>query len=55
MRDIGADKVDFKFKTPKFVEIGGSYSIGCIVKPDVNVDLLMQLPKVSFYLYQVCN
>ncbi|KMT09405.1 hypothetical protein BVRB_6g128810 isoform B [Beta vulgaris subsp. vulgaris] len=49
VRDIGADKVDFKFKTPKFVEIGGSYSIGCIVKPDVNVDLLMQLPKECFH------
>lgn len=46
MRDVGADKVDFKFKKPKLFQIGGSYSINCIVKPDINVDLLMRLPKV---------
>ncbi|XP_021848982.2 uncharacterized protein [Spinacia oleracea] len=49
VRDVGADKVDFKFKKPQFVEIGGSYSIGCIVKPDVNIDLLMRLPKDCFH------
>lgn len=46
VKDIGADKVDFKFKSPKSIEIGGSYSIKCIVKPDINVDLFIQLPKV---------
>ncbi|KAL2906568.1 Nucleolar protein 6 [Bienertia sinuspersici] len=45
VRDVGADKVDFKFKKPKLFEVGGSYSIGGVVKPDVNVDLLMRLPK----------
>lgn len=49
VRDVGADKVDFKFKKPKSIEIGGSYSIGCIVKPDVNVDFLMRLPKDCFH------
>ncbi|KAK6258334.1 hypothetical protein SCA6_012808 [Theobroma cacao] len=49
VRDIGADKVEFKFKKPKSVEIGGSYSIGCVVKPDVNVDLLLRLPKECFH------
>ncbi|KAL2936301.1 Nucleolar protein 6 [Bienertia sinuspersici] len=45
VRDVGADKVDFKFKKPKLFEVGGSYSIGGVVKPDVNVNLLMRLPK----------
>lgn len=49
VRDVGADKVEFKFKKPKSIEIGGSYSIGCIVKPDVNVDILMRLPKECFH------
>lgn len=46
VRDIGADKVEFKFKKPKTFKIGGSYSINCVVKPDVNVDLFVGLPKV---------
>ncbi|KAG8659917.1 nucleolar protein 6 isoform X2 [Manihot esculenta] len=49
VKDIGADKVDFKFKRPKSIEIGGSYSIKCIVKPDINVDLFIQLPKECFH------
>ncbi|XWS45420.1 hypothetical protein CRYUN_Cryun15aG0135300 [Craigia yunnanensis] len=49
VRDIGADKVEFKFKKPKSIEIGGSYSIGCVAKPDVNVDLLLRLPKECFH------
>lgn len=46
VRDIGADKVEFKFKRPKSVQVGGSYSIQCVVKPDVNVDVFVRLPKV---------
>ena len=46
VRDIGADKVEFKFKKPKSIKIGGSYAIQCIAKPDVNVDLFIRLPKV---------
>ncbi|XWS42061.1 hypothetical protein CRYUN_Cryun17cG0136500 [Craigia yunnanensis] len=49
VRDIGAEKVEFKFKKPKSIEIGGSYSIGCVAKPDVNVDLLLRLPKECFH------
>lgn len=49
VKDVGADKVEFKFRKPKSIEIGGSYSIGCIVKPDVNVDILMRLPKECFH------
>ncbi|KAF3447128.1 hypothetical protein FNV43_RR12308 [Rhamnella rubrinervis] len=49
VRDIGADKVEFNFKKPKSVEIGGSYSIKCIAKPDINVDLFVGLPKECFH------
>ncbi|GAB4846824.1 hypothetical protein Ancab_025831 [Ancistrocladus abbreviatus] len=49
VRDLGADKVEFKFKQPKSIEIGGSYSIRCIAKPNVNVDLLIRLPKECFH------
>ncbi|KAH9711402.1 nucleolar protein [Citrus sinensis] len=45
VRDIGADKVEFKFNKPKTFKIGGSYSINCVVKPAVNVDLFVGLPK----------
>lgn len=50
VRDIGADKVEFKFNKPKTFKIGGSYSINCVVKPAVNVDLFVGLPKV---IYQI--
>ncbi|KAE8695363.1 ADP-ribosylation factor family protein [Hibiscus syriacus] len=33
VRDIGADKAEFKFKKPESIEIGGSYSIGCVANP----------------------
>ena len=46
VRDIGADKVEFNFKKPKLFEIGGSYSIRCVAKPDVDIDLFVRLPKV---------
>ncbi|KAI3726492.1 hypothetical protein L1987_66289 [Smallanthus sonchifolius] len=49
IRDIGADKVEFKFKRPKSIQIGGSYSIQCVMKPDVNVDLYIRLPKECFH------
>lgn len=52
VRDIGADKAEFEFKKPKSLKIGGSYAIGCLVKPEFNVDLFVQLPKVFSYL---CN
>lgn len=44
--DIGADKVEFKFRKPNAIKIGGSYAFRGIAKPDVNVDLLVGLPKV---------
>ncbi|XP_010254816.1 PREDICTED: nucleolar protein 6 isoform X2 [Nelumbo nucifera] len=49
IRDIGADKVDFTFKKPKSIEIGGSYSMKLITKPDVNVDLFLRMPKDCFH------
>ncbi|KAJ9561979.1 hypothetical protein OSB04_007139 [Centaurea solstitialis] len=49
IRDIGADKVEFKFKRPKSIQVGGSYSFQCVVKPDVNVDLYVRLPKECFH------
>ncbi|KAL4354660.1 hypothetical protein GQ457_06G039830 [Hibiscus cannabinus] len=48
VRDIGADKAEFKFRKPRSIEIGGSYSLGCVAKPDANVDLLLRLPKECF-------
>ncbi|KDP42811.1 hypothetical protein JCGZ_23753 [Jatropha curcas] len=49
VKDIGADKVEFKFKKPNSIEIGGSYSMQCIAKPEINVDLFVQLPKECFH------
>ncbi|PKI58008.1 hypothetical protein CRG98_021588 [Punica granatum] len=45
VRDIGADKVEFKFKKPQSLQIGGSYAIQGIAKPNVNVDLMLCTPK----------
>ncbi|MCD7454518.1 hypothetical protein HAX54_025139 [Datura stramonium] len=49
VRDINADKVEFTFKKPKSLEICGSYSIQCVTKHDLNVDLFLHLPKECFY------
>ncbi|KAM7520198.1 hypothetical protein LguiB_019160 [Lonicera macranthoides] len=49
VRDIGADKVEFKFKKPKSIEVTGSYSFQCITKPDLNIDVFIRLPKECFH------
>ncbi|RAL52526.1 hypothetical protein DM860_017220 [Cuscuta australis] len=49
IRDINADKVEFTFKKPVSMEIGGSYAMQCVVKPDMSVDLLLRLPKGCFH------
>ncbi|KAJ1388814.1 Zinc finger, GRF-type [Sesbania bispinosa] len=49
VRDIGADKVEFKFKKPAFIKIGGSYSIESLARPELNVDLIIRLPKECFH------
>lgn len=46
VRDVGADKVEFKFKKPTSINVGGSYATRCIAKPDMNIDLFVGLPKV---------
>ncbi|KAG2376103.1 uncharacterized protein HKW66_Vig0157430 [Vigna angularis] len=43
--DIGADKVEFKFKKPELIKTGGSYSTQSIARPEVNADLIIRLPK----------
>ncbi|KAF3441314.1 hypothetical protein FNV43_RR15227 [Rhamnella rubrinervis] len=55
VRDIGADKVEFNFKKPKSIEIGGSYAIKCIAKPHIYVDLFVQLPKKCFHQKDYLN
>lgn len=51
VRDLAVlpEKVAFTFKSPESVQIGGSYAIGAIAKPDINVDLLVRMPKECFY------
>ncbi|KAK2372898.1 nucleolar protein [Trifolium repens] len=49
VRDIGADKVEFKFKKPLDFKIGGSYSIQSLTRPELNVDLIIRLPKECFH------
>ncbi|XP_020594905.1 nucleolar protein 6-like, partial [Phalaenopsis equestris] len=46
---VPSDKVNFIFKSPEAIRIAGSYSIGCVAKPDVNVDLLIRMPKECFH------
>ncbi|CAL1360812.1 unnamed protein product [Linum trigynum] len=48
VRDIGADKAEFKFKRPSYIEVCGSYSINSIARPDTGVDILLRLPKECF-------
>jgi U3 small nucleolar RNA-associated protein 22 len=53
VRDIGADKVEFKFKKPLDFKIGGSYSIKSLTRPELNVDLIIRLPKVFIHMKQI--
>lgn len=48
VRGVGADEVEFNFRKPKVFQVGGSYSIGCVAKPDVNIDLFVRMPKACF-------
>jgi len=52
VRDIGADKVEFKFKKPLVIQKGGSYSIESLARPELNLDLIIRLPKVLFNLFK---
>ncbi|KAK7309292.1 hypothetical protein RJT34_05888 [Clitoria ternatea] len=49
VKDIGADKVEFKFKKPTLIKIGGSYSVLSLARPEINVDLIIRLPKECFH------
>ena len=49
VRDIGAGKVEFKFKKPSFIKIGGSYSIQSLARPELNVDLIVRFPRYYSY------
>ncbi|RRT78130.1 hypothetical protein B296_00012017 [Ensete ventricosum] len=42
-------KVSFTFKSPESIQVGGSYSIRSVAKPDINVDLLVRMPKECFH------
>lgn len=46
---VSSDKVSFTFRRPEHVQVGGSHSIRSIAKPDVNVDLLIRMPKECFH------
>lgn len=53
--------MEFTFKKPNGFSLCGSYSTRCMAKPEASVDLLLHLPKVSFYwlsrsfeIYVVC-
>jgi len=53
VRDIGADKVEFKFKKPLVIQMGGSYSIESLARPELNLDLIIRLPKVLLLLFNL--
>lgn len=44
--DVPPEKIGFTFKAPGSIVVAGSHSIRSIAKPDVNVDLLVRMPKV---------
>ncbi|XP_072992362.1 uncharacterized protein [Typha latifolia] len=46
---VPSDKVAFVFNTPEVVRVTGSHSFGCVTKPDINVDLLVRMPKECFH------
>jgi U3 small nucleolar RNA-associated protein 22 len=45
--------VEFKFKKPLDFKIGGSYSIKSLTRPELNVDLIIRLPKVFIHMKQI--
>ncbi|XP_054824422.1 uncharacterized protein LOC129322255 [Prosopis cineraria] len=49
VRDVGLDKVEFKFKKPTSIKIGGSYATQTLAKPELYVDLIIRLPKENFH------
>lgn len=49
--DLGvpSEKVSFTFRVPESIQVGGSHSISSVSKPDINVDLLVRMPKGCFH------
>lgn len=45
-------KLSFTFKSPESIQVGGSHSIRSVAKPDINVDLLVRMPKVRKEIYK---
>lgn len=39
-------KGKFRFQRPASVKVVGSYLLGTVTKPDLNVDIAVQMPKV---------
>ncbi|KAL5976326.1 hypothetical protein ACLOJK_020657 [Asimina triloba] len=54
-RDLLAASVDkdkpigFAFQKPVSFQVVGSYALGCVAKPDTNVDVLVRIPKACFH------
>lgn len=49
VRDLGVpfEKAELLFRAPESIVVAGSHSIRSIAKPDVNVGLLVRIPKVE--------
>ena len=41
-------KGKFRFVKPSVVKVVGSYLLGTIMKPNLNVDIVVQMPRVCF-------
>lgn len=41
----------FQFLPPQTVKVAGSYLLGTMTKPDLNVDLVLYIPEVYLVLY----
>lgn len=39
-------KGKFRFQRPASIKVVGSYLLGTVTKPDLNVDIAVQMPKV---------
>ena len=42
------DQLDLNWKKPKQMQVVGSYILECISKNNLNVDVMLEIPKVIF-------
>ena len=49
--DPSTVKGRFQFLPPQTVKVAGSYLLGTMTKPDLNVDLVLYIPEVYLVLY----